>query len=314
MIKIAPVQGHTDAAWRHFHSSIYGGNHEYFTPFLRLEKGTLRKRDIADLTSPLNSGIQLTPQVIFRDEAELTTLVMEIGRLGFDRIDINMGCPFPLQTARGRGAATLGRDGIAEMVSKVVADNPDIAFSVKIRLGMSDPNEWRHAVEVFNGVSLRHLTVHPRVARQQYGGELDMEQFAEVLNLSRNRVIFNGDILQPEDFARIRGNWPSVAGIMTGRGVLGRPSLAVEAEEGEWDIRRRLETMLEFSVALLTHYSDTLEGGAHQVLDKIKPFWEYAEREIGRKAWKQIKKASNIAKYHTAVALIDPESGSDPVL
>ena len=42
-----------------------------------------------------------------------------------------------------------------------------------------------------------------------------------------------------------------------------------------------------------------------QLLSKIKPFWEYAEEEIGRKAWKAIKKAGNVPKYRTALALIE---------
>ena len=60
-----------------------------------------------------------------------------------------------------------------------------------------------------------------------------------------------------------------------------------------------------FHDALLDHYRESLVGGDHQVLDKIRPFWEYAEAEIGRKSWKAIRKASNMAKYETAVASID---------
>jgi hypothetical protein len=62
--------------------------------------------------------------------------------------------------------------------------------------------------------------------------------------------------------------------------------------------------MMEFHRALLGHYEETLCGDA-QVLAKIKPFWEYAEDEIGRKAWKAIRKASNMARYHSAVAMVE---------
>ena len=53
----------------------------------------------------------------------------------------------------------------------------------------------------------------------------------------------------------------------------------------------------------MDHYRETLCGD-HQILSKIKPFWEYAEAEIGRKPWKMISKASNMAKYQSAVAMI----------
>lgn len=58
---IAPVQGHTDAAWRHFHDNTYGGGNKYFTPFIRCDHGELRKQDLRDFTSPLNNGLDLEP-------------------------------------------------------------------------------------------------------------------------------------------------------------------------------------------------------------------------------------------------------------
>ena len=45
-IMIAPVQGHTDAAWRHFHHEVYGGENLYFTPFIRCERGDFRQHDL----------------------------------------------------------------------------------------------------------------------------------------------------------------------------------------------------------------------------------------------------------------------------
>ncbi len=61
--------------------------------------------------------------------------------------------------------------------------------------------------------------------------------------------------------------------------------------------------MKDFHNRLFTHYQNTLCGDM-QVISKIKPFWEYAETEIGRKPWKAIKKASSMAKYISAIAMI----------
>lgn len=75
IIDVAPVQGHTDAAWRHFHKSIYGGCQSYYTPFIRLERGDFRKHDLKDYTSELNGNHEVAAQVIFRDMAELRPLI-----------------------------------------------------------------------------------------------------------------------------------------------------------------------------------------------------------------------------------------------
>ncbi|MCM1153056.1 MAG: tRNA-dihydrouridine synthase family protein [Muribaculum sp.] len=305
IIQAAPVQGHTDAAWRHFHAEVYGPLDSYTTPFIRLEKGGVRKRDINDAFSPLNDNHHVVPQVIFRDINELSALVATLKDRGASAIDINMGCPFPLQTARGRGAATVARPEAAEALREIVMANDDISFSLKLRLGMTDTNEWRHLITTLNDLSFSSIALHPRVASIQYGGIPDYGAFAEFLAESRNPVIYNGDIRTPRDFAEITERFPDIAGVMLGRGLLGRPSLANEICEGkEWTHEKRLEWMRNFHNYLYDHYENTLEGGSHQLLGKIAPFWEYAEEEIGRKAWKGVKKAVNIAKYHSAFALI----------
>ncbi len=300
----APVQGHTDAPYRYFHNSLYDTSLAYYTPFIRWEKDGVRRRDIKDFTSSLNEGPKTIPQIIFRDKEELSNLVEAIKEEGAKRIDLNMGCPFPLQTGHGRGAATVGNEELAVAVATIVKENPDIDFSVKIRLGMEKPDEWKALLPKLNEVKLEHIAVHPRVARQQYGGEVDLDQFEQILKESANPIVYNGDLRTPEDIEGILKRFPEVGGIMIGRGLLERPSLVMEYLSGhEIDKNERLSRLLDFHRKLRAHYEESLCGDA-QLLSKIKPFWEYTEDEIGRKAWKAIKKAGNVAKYNSAVGLI----------
>ena len=303
-LHFAPVQGHTDAAYRHFHSQIYGGEQIYYTPFIRLEKNNLRARDLKDIQSELNLNHHIVPQIIFRDKKELNDLIDILKKNDIKEIDLNMGCPFPLQTGHGRGAATIVNDSLAKEIVETVNSNPDIAFSVKMRLGMKDPGEWKKLLPYLNKMNLKHITLHPRVAKQQYSGEVDLKQFSEFLKDSKNPVIYNGDLRSPEDINNINQRFPEIKGIMIARGILARPSLLSEYVEGkEWDEEKRISKMLEFHRSLFNHYSSILCGDT-QVVSKIQPFWEYAENEIGRKPWKAIKKASNLSKYQTAVAMI----------
>ncbi len=305
MIYIAPVQGHTDAAWRHFHHAVYGGDNRYFTPFMRCEHGETRRQDMRDYLSPLNDGIDLEPQVIFRDMAELDVLLGRLEAEGARAVNLNMGCPFPLQTGKGRGAGFIRNAAEASRLPETLAAHPGPAYSVKMRLGFESPDEWRGVIDMLNSLELTNIYLHPRVARQQYGGELHLDEFAAFVEASRNPVVFNGDIRTPGDIAEAERRFPGITGVMTARGVLGRPSLAAESVDAEeWAREKRIVKMMEFHRALLGHYEETLCGDA-QVLAKIKPFWEYAEDEIGRKAWKAIRKASNMARYHSAVAMVE---------
>lgn len=77
------MQGYTDAPFRHYHSEIYGGGDTlYCSPFLRVEHGDIRRRDLRDITSPFNEGMRLLPQVIFRDVEEFTRLVDAVAGCG----------------------------------------------------------------------------------------------------------------------------------------------------------------------------------------------------------------------------------------
>ncbi|MDE6668234.1 MAG: tRNA-dihydrouridine synthase family protein [Muribaculaceae bacterium] len=298
----APVQGHTDAPYRHFHTQVYGGNLTYYTPFIRLEHGQLRRRDIADFTSELNNNLTLVPQIIFRDEDELFTLARLLYESGARRIDLNMGCPFPLQTGHGRGAAAVANDTLGAAMTRLTHEMHDINFSLKMRLGFSDPDEWHTLLPHLNNARLLHVTVHPRIARQQYSGELYLDRFQKLLDNCSHPVIYNGDLRAPEDMARIYSQFPKVADIMIGRGLLGRPSLGAEMSEGrEWTSDERRQKLLTFHRLLFNHYQQTLCGDT-QILTKIQPFWEYTEDEIGRKAWKALRKANTLPKYRTALA------------
>ena len=300
----APVQGHTDAAYRHFHSKIYGGGLTYYSPFLRLEKNELRPRDVKDLTSYLNSNHHLIPQIIFRDKEELLRLTDILIKLGAKEIDLNMGCPFPLQTGHKRGAATIANEALGIQVKNLVNSTPEVNFSVKIRLGLNNKDDWHILLPILNETTLTHITLHPRIARQQYGGAPDLVEFGKFLSESTNPVIYNGDLKTPEDIFDVQKKFPGIHGVMIGRGLLGRPTLFNEFQYGkDMEPKERLTLMLKFHNELFRHYSEVLCGKT-QIISKIQPFWEYAGEEIGRKAWKTIKKASNLAKYQSAIAMI----------
>lgn len=298
----APMQGFTDAPFCHFHTEVYGqGIDAWFSPFIRVEKGEVRRRDIKNITSSLNWNHTLIPQVIFRDEAEFGILCNGVAGAGFERMDLNLGCPFPPQVRHGRGSALLRKP---ELLDAVAGMADGLALSVKMRLGVERPDEWMGIADTLNRMKLSHVTVHPRVASQQYGGEMYIDEFAAIYERISHPVVFNGDIISPQGIDAVTSRFPRLAGVMIGRGLLARPSLVAEWAEGrEWGHEERVVKIRSLHEGIYGYYCDTL-CGATQILAKIKPFWEYLEPEIGRKHAKAIKKASSLAKYEEAVSNI----------
>lgn len=302
----APIQGLTETAWRHFHHMIYGdGITRYHTPFLRVERGEIRRRDLRDLGSDFNKDIRLTPQIILRDLREFRMLCDAVAEAGYRQIDINMGCPFPSQVHHGRGAGMIAdTELLSALGDEMRGRYSDIEFSLKMRLGVESPDEWRVSADAVNALPLSHVTVHPRTARQQYQGELWLDEFAALLAGSAHPVIYNGDITHPSHIDDILSRYPSLAGVMIGRGLFSRPSIVAEWLAGEeWDESRRHEAIMRLHSMVYGHYRDTLSGDA-QVLGKVKPFWEYLAPSLDRKAMKAIKKANSLRKYEEGVRAI----------
>lgn len=300
MLMAAPLQGYTEAPFRHFHSEIYGGagSLTYFTPFVRIEKGEPRPRDMRDVTSPLNANHRLIPQIIFRDAAEFRLLVSTLRESGHDRVDLNLGCPFVPQVRKGRGSGMLqSPDRLHEIAEIMAGDYPDIGFSVKMRLGVSDPAEWLRLMPLINAMPLTHLTVHPRTAAEQYSGPLHPDEFARIADSCAHPLIFNGDITTPEMIDDLRRRFPSLAGVMIGRGLLSRPSIFSEWTSGhEWQPADRREAILRLHAAILDHYTRTLSGDT-QILAKIKPLWDYFGTGFDRKTVKKLLKSPTLSTY-----------------
>lgn len=302
----APLQGLTESSWRTAHASLAGGIDEYFTPFLRVEKGAVRSRDFRDFMIDCNAASHaVTPQAIFRDMTELRMIVETLTGAGAKRIDLNIGCPFPPQVRKGRGAALLGRVDELKRLKDLIGQFPEIEFSVKMRIGIDDPSQWREAIWIINEMPLRHVAVHPRTAAMQYAGDLLLDQFDEVVELCRKPLIFNGDLSSPGDISNIVSRYPELSGVMIGRGLLRRPTLAAEWRSGEesqpaaW-----IEMQLKIHDAVFDQYASTILGGDHQLLQKMKPFWPYCADLLPRKTAKAIHKSTTLEKYLTAVGTL----------
>lgn len=300
-IYFAPIQGYTDDVYRRVHHKIVGGVECYYTPFVRVEVGTIRSKDIRDIAPDNNAGIPVVPQIIFNSKKEFDYLVGRIEALEYKQIDLNMGCPFPLQARHGRGSGILSHPEIVESIIEGINEHKNLQFSIKMRLGWDNNAECERIIDLLNNIDIQHITLHPRTGIQQYKGRVDMDKFRYIYEMSRNPLIYNGDIGTIEDIRLIEKEFPRLKGIMIGRGLLGCPSLATEyQQESEWSNSRRIALMIEMHTALMAEYSRILQGDT-QMLSKMRTFWEYSEPLIGKKPHKKIMKSGNFKNYILAV-------------
>jgi len=304
-IIFAPLQGFTELPYRLAHSKVCGGIDEYCAPFIRLEHGQIRKKDLRDIS--FQEDICQIPQVIAANKDEFITLTQSVLSLGYERVDLNMGCPFPMQTKRGRGATLVSEpDSLKEILSAMDSISKEhdgkVSFSVKMRLGVDDPSQWKGVISLLNDSVVRSITAHPRIASQQYSGNLYLDQWDELYSACEKPLIFNGDVSSVADIESTLQKYPSLEGVMIGRGLLSRPTLANEYKSGKTlsddELRAKVLSMHQM---ILSYYSQTLEGGDGQILQKMVPFWEYMEPLFSHKALKTIRKTGSLKNYQNLV-------------
>ena len=130
---------------------------------------------------------------------------------------------------------------------------------------------------------------------------VDMNAFQEFLQQCQHPVIYNGDITTVDDILHIEQQFPTLSGIMIGRGLLARPTLAMEYANGTQFTEAQIIALLKQMHQLLLEHQQTVIPGEAALLNKIRTFWDYTEPTIGHKAWKKLKKAGNLKNYLATV-------------
>lgn len=222
---LAPMSGFTDIAFRELckehGADVLVSEFVQSEPLIRDRERTWRDVDFTPEQRPM--GIQIfgaNPDSMARAATLLET------RLAPDFIDINFGCPARKVVEQNAGSGLLRDLPLMEKIARAVVDAvPATCVTAKIRLGW-DSHSLVHieAAKCLEDAGIRVLAVHGRTKAQGYSGEADWEKIAEVVRAVQIPVVGNGDIRDAETAVR-RVRETGVAGLMVGRGALGKPWL-----------------------------------------------------------------------------------------
>lgn len=262
VVGLSPMDGVTDAAMRYM-TAKYGGPDIVFTEFVsvdalhhatgerreRLLKTFMRVKDVDKYSSaPVIQysseskenrktekreykirGPYEIAQVfgnipeLFEEAAEL------VESLGFDGIDINMGCPAHKVEENGSGAGLIRTPQVAQEIIRRVKAATKLPVSVKTRIGVDKivVEEW---METLMEMKPANISLHGRTLKQLYQGSADWEAIgraAEVVHKHGGHILGNGDVLSLSDGTDKVSRY-GVDGFLIGRAAEGNPRIFLQ--------------------------------------------------------------------------------------
>ena len=218
---LAPMAGITDTVFRRFIKRL-GGCGLIMTEFVSSEgmlRQNLRSQRYLYYTEEERP---ITAQIFGSEPDHLAEAARMIEDLGFDLIDLNLGCPAK-KVVRCGGSGLLRDLALLEIILKKIRAAVTIPFTIKIRAGWSE--EEIVAVEVARlaeDCGVEAIAVHPRTRLQGYSGRARWETIEEVKAKVRIPVIGNGDVFAPAD-ARALYEQTGCDAVMIGRAAASNP-------------------------------------------------------------------------------------------
>lgn len=311
-IELAPLEGVTGHVYRKTFAEYYGGIDHYFTPFLNT--GKLSGKFKTEVLPEKNPAAPLTPQILEHNPEIFLRIVQGIQALGYEEVNLNLGCPSKTVVNKGRGAGSFKvMDQVEKDLEGIFSKCP-LKVSIKCRIGYQAPenteeeglqeawiNQTERMLNIFKQYPVSELIVHPRFGTEFYTGHARMEVFKKITEyVTGIPLTYNGDLNSVEDVKRLQEIVPvgnSFAGdIMIGRGAIANPRLAgklqreFNAGAGQSTLNAGQGTLnagipgqddsnwrkqfREFHKALVEGYLANYSG-ERPVVEKMKELWYY---------------------------------------
>lgn len=300
----SPLQGFTDFRFRNAFHKYFGGIDTFYSPYIKLNgKLVIKGSYERDILPENNSTLEVIPQIITNDAEEFLFVAKYVKELGYNELNWNLGCPYPMVAKCGMGSGLISNTERIHDILERVHNETDIIVSMKMRMGYENPTEILDVFPILEKYPIKNIAIHARIGKQLYKGGVDLDSFQRCLDVSKHKLYYNGDITSVAKFKMLQERFPSIDHFMIGRGLIADPFLPsmIKNDTTEYP-KNRFEIFEEFHDTIYREYDAYLQGPT-PIKMKMLGFWEYFSESFSnpQKTFKKIKKAGNQKHYEEAV-------------
>lgn len=302
-IYFAPLEGITGFLFRNVFHRNFSGVDKFYAPFLSPGQGKkMTPRERKDICPENNPGIPLVPQILTNQSEYFLRAAGELKQMGYQEVNLNLGCPSGTVVAKNKGSGFLREPDLLDKFLYEIFEKAEVDISIKTRIGLKDAGEFEKILPIYNKYAMKELIIHPRLQKDMYRSQPDMEIFSWAMAESKNPLCYNGDVTTTVEYRKITGMYSELGSVMIGRGFLMNPLLGEKIAPVSGDNDRDKERIRQFHDELYAAYRKELSGEKN-VLFKMKELWIYLHKIFtnGELYMKKIKKVQRLSEYEVLV-------------
>lgn len=308
VLAAAPMEGLTGAVFRRLHHRFFGGVDRYYIPFITpTVEPKFTDRHLKELSPEVNEGVPVVPQLLSNRSADFIWAAKALKDMGYDEVNLNLGCPAGTVVAKGKGSGFL-RDlyGLEKFLDEIYSADVGIPISIKTRLGWADTDEFTDILNLYKKYPLPLLIVHMRLKTDQYKGNVRKDVLLEHLYNIPFPLGVNGDMITTADMTEFESIFNHPKMLMVGRALMADPALFRKFRGGP---AATLEEIKSFTEELFDAYSEVFQNRRNAMM-RMKEYWFFQANlfEENPKAFKNIFKSKTEEDFNEAIAEI--ESGA----
>jgi len=305
IVGLSPMDGVTDAAFRYI-ADTYGNPDILYTEFVSVKGLEIGRPAMMRMLLKHKTKTPTIVQLFGNDPKLFIDATKTVIKLGFDGVDINMGCPDNSVTKRGGGAGLIKTPELAvkiiqsvhATIIRIIGTGKRFTLSVKTRTGINKHNtkEW---VSQLLQTDLDFICLHGRTLDQRYSGKADWNEIGLAAQLAKNtrtKILGNGDIKSREEGIEKIKKY-DLAGVLIGRAALGNP----------WIFQGIIPTIEERKKVMIEHcqkFSEFFPMGDFKALRKHLAWYAKGFRHSAR-ARDQLMHVNNISDVKKIIQLIN---------